>query len=274
MTQSQVYSPTISPKQRKVNLCNVWIDRHSLSEAIATILDHAASNGAPAYVTPTNTQCLVMMQSDLKLRQIYNEAFLAVPDGVPLLWAAQLMRQPLNGRVNGTDLMEHLCREAAGMGLRIFFLGGRPQMAERAAVRLQMQYPGINIVGTCCPEMGFEKDAIALAEINDLIRSARPHLLFVGLGVPKQEYWIQKHHQAIDVPISVAVGGSFEMLAGQVNRAPKWMQRSGLEWLFRLLIEPQRLWKRYLVCNSAFVWLMIQQRLGWLHLEERTVRKR
>jgi N-acetylglucosaminyldiphosphoundecaprenol N-acetyl-beta-D-mannosaminyltransferase len=248
----------------RINLCNVWVDRHSLDEAVDEIIQRSLSDYPPTYVTPNNTHCTVSMQSDKRLRHIYNSAFLVVPDGVPLLWAAKFLETPLNGRVNGTDLMERLCAVAADDGLRIFFIGGRPGAAEEAAQILQFKHPGLDVVGILCPPYGFETDVTELEQINETIKSARPHILFVGLGVPKQEYWIYENYQKIGVPVSIAVGASFELISGMVARAPKWMQKTGLEWLYRLLMEPNRLWKRYLICNTLFVWLVLRQRLGFL----------
>jgi N-acetylglucosaminyldiphosphoundecaprenol N-acetyl-beta-D-mannosaminyltransferase len=251
----------------KINLCNVWVDRHNFDEAVNEIVQRSTSDEPPTYVTPNNTHCTVSMQSDERLRHIYNSAFLVVPDGVPLLWAAKFLKTPLSGRVNGTDLMEKLCAVAADNQLRIFFMGGSPEAAEKTAQLLQSRHPGLNVVGILCPPYGFETDAVALEQINETISSAKPHILFVGLGVPKQEYWIYENHQKIGVPVSIAVGASFELISGMVTRAPKWMQKTGLEWFYRLLMEPGRLWKRYLTCNTLFIWLVLKQRLGFLPSE-------
>ena len=144
--------------------------------------------------------------------------------------------------------------------MKVFFLGGRPGAAERARVTLQTRHPNLN-VGTYCPPYGFESDSEEVALINFKIQAAAPHLLFVGLGAPKQEKWMYSHYKTLGVPVSVGIGVSFELVSNMVKRAPVLMQKMGLEWLFRLLVEPQRLWQRYLIGNMLFLALVFKQRL-------------
>ncbi|BAU13327.1 glycosyl transferase, WecB/TagA/CpsF family [Leptolyngbya sp. NIES-3755] len=248
----------------RVNLCNIEIDRCSFQEALELIVNQAASGTEPKYVVTPNAHHLVTLQRDRHFRKIYQDAFLSVADGVPLLWAAKFLGTPLSDRVNGTDLFEELCRFAAENNLSVFLLGGRPQAADRAATVLKQRYPRLKLAGTYCPPFGFEKDAIEVENINQRIRAAKPHILFVGLGAPKQEYWMYQHCRSINVPVSLGIGVSFEFVAGMVKRAPGWMQQTGLEWLYRLVSEPGRLWRRYLVCNSVFVWLVLKQKFNLL----------
>lgn len=245
-----------------INIFGIEIDQYSFNEVVDRIIHHALSNNPPAYVVTPNAQHILTLQEDAHFREIYREAFLVVPDGVSLLWAARFLGTPLMGRVNGTDLFEQLCAVAAQKRLRIFLLGGRPGAAEQAKETLQKRHPTLEIVGTYCPLYGFETQPKELALIDAKIEEAAPHILFVGLGAPKQEKWIYANHQRLGVPISVGIGVSFELVADMVRRAPVWMQKAGLEWLFRLLIEPQRLWRRYIVGNPQFVWLLLKQRFG------------
>ena len=246
----------------KVNICGTKVDSFSFDEVIEKISEHIVfQKNEPKYVVTPNAQHIITLQRDIHFREIYQKAFLSVPDGVPLLWAAKLMNTPLKGRVNGTDLFEKLCAVAAEKGFKVFLLGGRPQAANRAARTLCRRYPKLNIVGTYCPTYGFENDNSELAEIEETIKKAAPDILFVGLGAPKQEKWIDAYHQKLRVPISIGIGVSFELVSEMVNRAPKWMQKAGLEWLFRLRAEPRRLWKRYLIGNVIFVWLVLKQKL-------------
>jgi N-acetylglucosaminyldiphosphoundecaprenol N-acetyl-beta-D-mannosaminyltransferase len=246
----------------RVNICGVKIDRYSFNEVVDIIIDRAISGGKPEYVVTPNAQHIVTLQNDAHFRKIYQNAFLVVPDGVPLLWAAKLLNTPLRDRVNGTDLFEHLCAVAANKGLKIFLLGGRFGAADKAAHILQKKYPNLNIVGTYCPSYGFEIDPTELSQINQMIETTNPDILFVGLGAPKQEKWIDANYQILGVPISVGIGVSFELVSGMVSRAPTWMQKAGLEWLYRLIVEPRRLWKRYIFGNAVFILLVLQQRLG------------
>jgi N-acetylglucosaminyldiphosphoundecaprenol N-acetyl-beta-D-mannosaminyltransferase len=189
---------------------------------------------------------------------------LTVPDGVSLLWAAQVLGSPLKGRVNGTDIFESLCAISAENNFRVFLLGGRPGAADAAANLLQDRHPNLKIAGTYCPPYGFENFPQELDCISSTIKEATPDILFVGLGAPKQEKWIYENYQKLNIPISIGIGVSFELVSGMVTRAPQFMQKMGLEWLFRLLMEPRRLWKRYILGNTIFVWLVIKQRLELL----------
>ncbi|MBE9011946.1 WecB/TagA/CpsF family glycosyltransferase [Pseudanabaenaceae cyanobacterium LEGE 13415] len=248
----------------RVNLCNIEIDRCSFQEALRSIIQQAATGTEPKYVVTPNAHHLVTLQRDRHFRNIYQNAFLSVADGVPLLWAAKFLGTPLCDRINGTDLFEELCRLAAENNLSVFLLGGRPEAADQAAIVLKKRHSTLKIAGTYCPPYGFENDAIEVENINQRIRAAKPDILFVGLGAPKQEYWMYQHCQAVNVPVSLGIGVSFEFVAGMVKRAPFWMQQAGLEWLYRLISEPGRLWQRYLVCNSVFVWLVLKQKFNLL----------
>ena len=248
----------------KINLCGVRIDGYSFDEVLEKITLQAESKSDSRYVVTPNAQHLVTLQQDPYFREIYQSAFLSVPDGVPLLWAAKFLKTPLKNRVNGTDLFEKICEIASQRKLNIFLLGGRPGAADAVAEVLRKRHPSLLVSGTYCPPYGFESDDQELAKINELVKVASPHILFVGLGAPKQEKWIYENYQELNVPISIGIGVSFELVSGMVRRAPKIMQSLGLEWLFRLLMEPKRLWKRYVVGNAVFVWLVIKQKLGFL----------
>jgi len=249
----------------RTTIAGVPIHVADFRTVLRTIVDRAecGDGAANGYVVTPNAHHVVMYQKDALLRQIYDRAFLVVPDGVPLLWAAKFLGGSLAGRVNGTDLVQSLCAEAEARGLRVFFLGGRPGAALAAAERLRARHPALDVCGTYCPAFGFKNDPIECANIVERVNSARPHLLFVGLGAPKQEYWMYRHRDALRVPMSIGIGVSFELIGGVIRRAPLWMQFAGLEWFFRLLAEPKRLWKRYVFGNSAFCMLVARQYLNW-----------
>lgn len=252
----------------RINLCGAGIDDYPFDEVVEKIIYHAQFASSPEYVVTPNAHHLVMLQQDTEFQDIYQNSFLSVPDGVPLLWAAKLLRTPLNGRVNGTDLFERICKVAADTNLRVFLLGGRSGAADAAAKVLQKRHPKLEIAGFYCPPYGFENNSEELAYINEIIQSVSPHVLFVGLGAPKQEKWIYNNHKKLGIPISIGIGVSFELVSGMVTRAPKLMQKLGLEWFFRLLIEPRRLYKRYILGNTIFLWLVIKQRLDLLRRPE------
>ena len=257
--------PSLAERIPTVNIAGAQIHPLSFDEVVKAIGEHATSRSpTPGYVVTPNAQHLLLLRKQKRFREIYSRAFLCVPDGVPLLWAARFLGTPLKGRVNGTDLFERLAEMSARKGLSIYLLGGRPGAAEGAAKILMARHPLLRIVGIYCPPYGFEKDPEQLRMINLSITKASPDLLFVGLGAPKQEQWMADNLSRIGVPVALGIGGSFELVSGMIKRAPLWMQGSGLEWLFRLGCEPRRLWKRYLLGNIAFVSLVVIQRIGLL----------
>jgi N-acetylglucosaminyldiphosphoundecaprenol N-acetyl-beta-D-mannosaminyltransferase len=256
-----IKSKSIKSNPLKVNICGIQVDKYSFDEVVEQIINHALSKHPPEYVVTPNAQHIVTLQKDNLFREIYQNAFLTVPDGVPLLWASRLFNTPLSERVSGIDLFEQLCQNSAENGLKIFLLGGRPGAAEKAADTLKKKHPNIKIVGTYCPPYGFESDQLELDKINSAILSAKPDILFVGLGAPKQEYWMYKNYQNLNVPVSLGIGVSFELVSGMVQRAPKFMQEIGLEWFFRLIVEPRRLWKRYVIGNTIFILLVLKQKI-------------
>ncbi|MGH7727480.1 MAG: WecB/TagA/CpsF family glycosyltransferase [Vulcanimicrobiaceae bacterium] len=249
-------------RQPRVSIAEVAIDPLRFREVVDEIAAYAQAPGEPAFVVTPNAHHVVTYQRDAALREAYRAAHLVVADGVPLLWAARVLGQRLPERVNGTDLFEALCARAAERGLRVFLLGGRPGAAEAAARVLCARHPSLVVCGSYCPPLGFEASETENERICAAITTARPHLLFVGLGVPKQELWMLRHRTRLGVPVSLGIGVSFELVGGVVARAPRWMQRCGLEWLFRALAEPRRLWRRYLFGNAAFCLLVARQRLG------------
>lgn len=235
------------------------VDCCSFAEAATAIACHAARRGPPACVVTPNAQHIVLLESDASLREAYANADLVVADGAALLFAARLLGEKLRERVTGIDLFERLCGHAAKLGLRVFLLGGCPGSAERAAERLRQQFPPLCVAGICCPPLGFEHDEQGLQAIADAIRATRPDLLFVALGAPKQEVWMHQHGRQLGVPVLIGVGGSFEIVGGLLPRAPRLLQRLGCEWFYRLLCEPRRLWKRYLIGNVRFLSIILQQ---------------
>lgn len=246
----------ITIMKRRIVVAGAEIDPLPFNEVVDLTLRRVREGGPPSYIVTPNAQHVALLNQDGRLRAAYAKAFLSVPDGVPLLWASRLLGRSLPGRVNGTDLLEQLCAAAAEHRLRVFFLGGRPGSADAAARVMQQKFPNLCPITTFCPAYGFEKDPLAVEDVRNRIRNTKPDLLFVGLGAPKQEYWMHDNCELICVPVSVGIGGSFELLAGFLPRAPKWMQRYGLEWIFRLMVEPGRLWKRYAVTNTTFVRLV------------------
>lgn len=263
-------SPTClhTPGHGRIAIGSAPVDTCSFDEAVSGIIKHALVRGAPAQVITPNAQHIVLLNRDRRLREIYNSAELIVPDGISLVLAARVLRQKFPGRVAGVDLLKAICARAAAANLKVFLLGGRPGSAEATAARLKQHSPPLEIE-TYCPPFGFESDITELSRIAARIRSAQPDLIFVGLGAPKQEYWIHEHGRQLDVRVCIGVGASFEIIAGIEKRAPLWLQRIGCEWLYRLFKDPRNKWRRYLLGNLAFLWIVVRQRFHQLKTESR-----
>ncbi len=227
-------------------LLGVPIDDLTMDEALQRLDDFIAvgrATGRSHQVATINADFVVNALKDLELQRILQEADMTTADGMPLVWGARTLGVPLEGRVTGADLVPTLAARAAEKGHSIYLLGARPGVAARAAAILQARHPGLNIVGTASPpnRSVLEMDRSVLEEVQ----AARPDILLVAFGNPKQEKWISMHLHELGVPVSIGIGGTLDLIAGVTRRAPRWMQQIGLEWLYRLLQEPRRLWKRY-----------------------------
>ena len=237
----------------------------TLAEAVAAVSELIRERRPTFFITaPTHYAMLTAEEPDL--RAINDRAAFIVADGKPLVWASRMQGTPLPERVAGSDLIFHLCEEAAREGFRVFLLGGEEGVATEAARRLTGRYPGLRIVGTECPPFrpATPEEEEALLE---RIRQAAPDLLFVAFGQPKGERWIIRHMDELGVPVSVQVGASLDFAAGRVSRAPRWMQKSGLEWVFRMALEPKRLAGRY-ARNAWFIARMLARGSRGSHGED------
>lgn len=200
--------------------------------------------GAPAYFITANLHYAMLTARDRRLAEVNEKAAFLLADGMPLVWASRWRPRRLPERVAGSDLVPALCERAARKQYRVFLLGGPPGVAEEAARKLCERFPGLQVVGTECPPFR-ELSEQEQADLRDRIRAARPDLLFVAFGQPKGELWMAAHGPALAVPACVQVGATLDFIAGRVRRAPRWMQRLGLEWVYRLSAEPARLTGRY-----------------------------
>jgi len=220
------------------------LDSLTADEAVDAV-ERLILSGGTHQVATANLDFWLNSLADQHLHRIIAGCSLVLPDGMSLVWASSLLGCPLAERVTGVDLVPRLADLSARKGYRIFLLGGKGDVAERAAKLLERNYPGVRIVGTCAPT---EKSMARLdhSEILHRIQVAKPDILLVALGNPKQEKWIWMHRKRLGVPVAMGVGGSFEILVGDVRRAPRWIQQCGLEWAMRLVQEPSRLGPRYL----------------------------
>ena len=251
---------------KRVYISRVPLDSVHIADALDWIsaVTRDGRTSSIHVVTP-NAQFVQIARSSSRFAQVLRLSDLSVADGVPLVWACRLLGHPIPGRINGTDLMVRLCKWAAEHNASVYLLGGRPGAADLAASRLVQSYPGLRIAGVDCPAMDFMNDPLLDAAVSGRIQTAKPDLLFVGLGAPKQEFWIQDHRY-LPAKVMVGIGGSFELVAGLTRRAPERMQKAGLEWLWRLIMEPRRLFTRYLVGNTLFILIVLQQ---WIRMSLR-----
>jgi N-acetylglucosaminyldiphosphoundecaprenol N-acetyl-beta-D-mannosaminyltransferase len=226
----------------------------TLEESVATVSRLIAAR-RPSFFITANTHYAMLTETMPDLRAINEQAAFIVPDGAPLVWASRRSGSPLPERVAGSDLIYHLCEEAARAGHRVYFLGGGEGVAEEAASRLAGRYPGLQVVGTACPPHRELTDDEHAALIEG-IRAANPDLLLVAFTMPRGERWLSANFEALGVPVLVNVGAAIDFAAQRIPRAPRWMQKTGLEWAFRLSREPRRLFGRY-TRNAWFIARMV-----------------
>jgi N-acetylglucosaminyldiphosphoundecaprenol N-acetyl-beta-D-mannosaminyltransferase len=244
-----------------IAILGVPFDNINTAETV-TLVEQMVASKVPHYLATANVDFLVQALHDVELRRILMDAHLVVCDGTPLLWASKLLGNPLPERVAGSDLVPLLLQVAQRKKYRVFLLGATNESLQKAVANLKQSHPGLIVAGAYSPpfrplhEMDHE-------EITCRIKQAKPDLLFVSFGCPKQEKWIAMHYRTLGVPVCIGVGATIDFLAGAVKRAPRWMQRSGTEWLFRMAQEPKRLCRRYGKDLAWFGQAIVRQ---WWHM--------
>lgn len=235
------------------------VDPVGLEQTVELVVSRALDDAPGAYVCLTNVHTTVESQKDERLRAAAADSYLSVPDGMPLVWILRRQGERHTEKVTGIEFMPLVARSGIKHDLKHFFYGGAPGVAAAAAAGLQARVPGTRVAGSMTPPFtdGVEWE---LGPLQEELRRSEPHILWVGLGAPKQEIWM--HHVAgrLDVPLAIGVGAAFDFLAGTKKAAPRYLSRMGLEWLYRLASEPGRLWRRYLVGNSTFLYLLATRR--------------
>lgn len=231
---------------KRMPFLNTEIDNVTMSEAVECVKE-LAHLGDGSYVVTPNADHIVKLEKDHEFAKVYAYADLILTDGKPLLWIAKWLHTPIVEKVSGSDLFPRVCEMAAEEDLSVFFLGAKPGVAAKAAKILQKRYPGLHVCGTFSPDPGFEKDENKINEICQILEKTKPDILFTGMGSPKQEIFYYKIRNRLHISVTLHVGASFDFVAGNVRRAPKWMSNAGLEWLYRLLKEPRRMFKRYII---------------------------
>ena len=244
---------------KKQPLLNTYVNNVDIDEALRAI-DGLIESKKKSYIVAINVDVVMKMESDGYLKKITDEAEMTLVDGKPLVWISKLHGTPVKAKVSGSDLVPALCEKAAEKGRSVFIVGGKEGVAAEAKRRLEEKLPGIKIVGTYSPPMGFEKDAAEIDKINGMISAVAPDILIACLGCPKQEKWIYENYEKYGATVSICAGATVDFLAGNVKRAPEWMSSHGLEWLYRFAQEPKRLFRRYFVDDVKIMKLIWKYR--------------
>lgn len=234
----------------QVDVLGIHISVTNLDHTVATF-ERWIAGGERQLVCVTDMNALLHARADERLTEVYNTAGLVVPDGMPLVWAGKKAGFEQMDRVAGPDLLERVMAEAAERGWTQYFYGGAEGVADELRMRFQDRHPALKVQGVECPPYRALTEAED-AETVDRMNSARPDIIWVGLGAPKQERWMAEHRERLNAAILIGVGAAFDFHTGRLDRAPLWMQRAGLEWSYRLYKEPRRLWKRYLIGIPRF----------------------
>jgi N-acetylglucosaminyldiphosphoundecaprenol N-acetyl-beta-D-mannosaminyltransferase len=248
------------PAVERVNVLGVGLSVLNLERARALIADAIATR-RKGYIAVTGVHGVIEAQDDPEFRRILNAAFLCTPDGMPMVWMGKFAGKNEMDRVYGPDLMELICESGIAHGWKHFFYGGAPGVADELKTRLEQRFSGMKVVGTFTPPfraLNTEEEQALTAQVA----AAKPDLFWVGLSTPKQERFMAAYLPKLDARLMVGVGAAFDFHAGKVKQAPRWIQRSGLEWAYRVSQEPRRLWKRYARNNPLFLGRVLLQKSG------------
>jgi N-acetylglucosaminyldiphosphoundecaprenol N-acetyl-beta-D-mannosaminyltransferase len=257
---SPTFSPLAVPTKNRANVLGVGVHAIDLPGA-ASIIESTVREGTKGYVCVTGVHGVMEAQRDPQFRDILNHALLVTPDGMPTVWVGRMQGNSTMKRVFGPDLMLEVCRRSAGTGIRHFLYGGTPGIAGELAEHLRHKFPGIEVVGTFTPPFRPLEPSEQLA-LEMQMGTTLPDIIWVGLSTPKQEKFMAANIRRLHCKVMVGVGAAFDIHTGHVKDAPKWIKDAGLQWAHRLCQEPGRLWKRYLVNNSAFLTALSLQITG------------
>ncbi len=245
--------------QNRMRFMNSYIDNVTMDEAIDYIEECIQQRKIGQVITP-NVDQIVHMETDNYFKEICDSAELLLADGHPLLWIAKWYKTPIKEKICGSDLVPKLCEVAAQKGYSVFFLGAAPGVAQKAVDKLKKELPSLKVAGVYSPPIGFENDPIEINKINKILFDSRADMLFVGMGVPKQDIFIYENMNKYKIPMSFSIGGTIDFIAGEQKRAPKWMSKIGMEWFYRLCQSPKRMFKRYIIDDSKILKLVWKYR--------------
>lgn len=241
----------------KEQFLNTYINNVRMNDVVEKI-DNFIINKSHSYVVAVNVDVIVKIEKDDYLKEIIDNADIVITDGKPLIWISRLFHNTIIDKISGSDLVPQICEMARNKGYSIYILGGAEGVPERAKKNLELNYPGINIVGTYSPPNGFDKNDNEVNKINIMIRSKKPDILLVCFGCPKQEKFVYENKSEYDATISICAGATVDFIAGNIRRAPRIVSDIGLEWFYRFLKEPKRLFRRYFVEDLFILKIIIK----------------
>ena len=244
----------------RIKFMNIHIDNLTMQEAIEKSA-YLIENTKQSYVVTPNVDHIIKLQKDSEFHEIYENASLILTDGQPLIWISKLYKTPIKEKISGSDYFPEICKLAAEKGYSMFFFGASEGVADTAAMKLTERFPRLNVVGTYSPKIGFENDTEEIDRIVKMINRVSPDILAVALGAPKQEKFIYCNKERLNVPLSILIGASLDFEAGNVKRCPRWMSRCGLEWFYRFIKEPKRMFKRYFIDDMKIIGLIWKYRI-------------
>lgn len=236
----------------RIKFLNTAIDNITMEQAISRINDFVQKNKKSYIVTP-NVDHIVRLEYDEEFKQVYDNADLVLTDGMPLIWLSKWIGKPIIEKVSGSDLLPEVCKLASKEKYKVFFLGAAPGVAQKAADNLKNKYKGLDICGCYSPKLGFENDEEEVNKVIKIINDSNVDILALALGTPKQEKFIYKYRDKINSKLTLNIGAAIDFEAGNVKRAPRWMQNAGLEWFYRLCKEPKRMFKRYIIDDLKII---------------------
>jgi N-acetylglucosaminyldiphosphoundecaprenol N-acetyl-beta-D-mannosaminyltransferase len=240
--------------RQRIELMGCLVDNLTMEETLETIAGFITS-GRPHQHVVVNVDKLVKARDDADLRRIINECALINADGMPVVWASRLLGKPLKERVAGIDLFESLMQRSAQRGWRVYLLGAREEIVAEVKAVYEARFPGLVVAGC---RNGYWKDEEE-PDVVEHIKAARPDILFVAISSPKKERFLGRYQAEMKIPFAMGVGGTFDVAAGKVRRAPSWMQKAGLEWFYRFLQEPRRMFRRYFIDDMAFGGMILRE---------------
>ena len=243
----------------KQKLLNTYVNNVSMDETLDAI-DNMIASDKKSYIVAVNVDVIMKIENDPYLKKITDKADMVLVDGKPLVWISMWHKNPVKEKISGSDLVPLLCKRANEKNYSIFIIGGKKGIAEQAKLNLEKKYSNIRIVGTYSPPFGFEVDKEEIEIINTMISKVKPDLVFACFGCPKQEKWVYENYNKYNAKLSICAGATVDFLAGNIKRAPVWISNCGLEWFYRFMQEPKRLFKRYFIDDMRILGLIWKYR--------------